>query len=328
MAFVFGRETDRPHGALSGPATKLAASSEPLLRAIGTNLLYDRRVSEDRADHFFAFTGKPSSAPALRDALDLYVKEWIAVEKPELTYLAPDNSENILTNNEKFDLAHVLNLSALCYRLSADPKVPAVDRSRLQNAYKEFLPFVADHTAKPDKLEELLNDVMGWAHRLNGNRPVWGARWTQLKGYLQREQADTWNSAVGVFRTRQTLQLVLRYSARGAQLARPTQIDIGQYAYHFPSPPGLDKKHGGFAMCLQDLGMSRRGIVSEYIHPPRQFCCAEWKRAGAWCGEHAGTLEDLADIGLFRTQHLERLGRNRLVKSNPEALEWVEKVQK
>jgi len=162
--------------------------------------------------------------------------------------------------------------------------------------------------------------MFGWAFILNGNRPIWVARWTQLRKSLKKVEPSSWNSAVGVFRSRRTLQLVLRYAASGVRLVRPTQLDIGYYAFHFPSPSTLDKSRGGFAMSLHDYGVTRPPeLISEYIHPPRQFQFADWLSGGAWFGEHSGEDLDRVEIGLFRTQHAERLLRKSAIRGNPDS---------
>jgi len=68
MPFIFGRDTTRPHGALAVPARELAASPEPLDQAVGKNILFDDRVSEERGEHFFEFTGRPVTGKQLRSA--------------------------------------------------------------------------------------------------------------------------------------------------------------------------------------------------------------------------------------------------------------------
>ncbi len=60
MPFVFGRETSRPHGALGDAALELLRDAEPLNQAVGRNVLFDARVSEERAEHFFEFAKRPS----------------------------------------------------------------------------------------------------------------------------------------------------------------------------------------------------------------------------------------------------------------------------
>jgi len=79
-------------------------------------------------------------------------------------------------------------------------------------------------------------------------------------------------------------------------------LDIGDQAYHFPSPPDLDKSMGGFSMCLSDLGPRQRpALVSEYIHPSRAFRFQDWSRAGRWVGF---SPEENLDPDLYRSQQL------------------------
>ena len=93
MPFVFGRETSEPHAALAIPAAELKASADPIEQAIGINLLFDWRVSEARAAHFYDFTKKPSTGPQLLGALTYYAENCIAVHPPKETYQSAANQE-------------------------------------------------------------------------------------------------------------------------------------------------------------------------------------------------------------------------------------------
>ena len=122
--------------------------------------------------------------------------------------------------------------------------------------------------------------------------------------------------------------MVVRYPARGLRLVRPTQLDIGPYAYHFPSPPNLDKSYGGYAMSLHDFGSHKPPpLVSEYIHPPPLFSSSEWFRAGGWSGLHPGSREEDFDLNLYRQQHCDRLGKLEAAGKDDQIRDWIAMIR-
>jgi hypothetical protein len=332
MPFVFGRETSRPYGALGDAARELMGSAEVLDQAVGRNVLFDARVSEERAEHFFEFMKRPRTGPDLAYALEQYVKTWIESARPEETYLSPGNVGNILDGKAGFQLSHVLNVSSLLRRIRHSDTLSETVRAEFDAAPGIVDRYLAAPGVITTELRDLVARLLPIGATLNGNRPLWGAKWTQFRRHLERTAPDTWNAAVGVYRDRPTVQLVLRYSARGIRLVRPTVLDIGRYAYHFPSPPSLDKAHGGFAMALRSYENRRHpGLVSEYIHAPRVFQVKEWERAGGWCGNHlpgkpGGGLESVA-VSLFAHQHCDELERSAMCRGDAAAREWMGRVR-
>jgi hypothetical protein len=77
--------------------------------------------------------------------------------------------------------------------------------------------------------------------------------------------------------------LVLRYRASpkaspGLDVYRPTQLEAGDFPFHFPSPDCAERRMGGhpvnFGLGLSDL------LVSEFIHREIRFHYEHWRDAG------------------------------------------------
>jgi hypothetical protein len=83
--YVFGRNTSAPHSPLGQLAKECTNAPEDSLQAIGWNLLADHRVSEERAEHFFDVTGKPSTVEELARASVDYHRDWVC-QRPNLTF--------------------------------------------------------------------------------------------------------------------------------------------------------------------------------------------------------------------------------------------------
>lgn len=271
MPWIFGRETQEPHAALGIAAAELSrAGNEPSHRMLAWNLLHDDRVSEQRAAEFFRLTGFPSKPDQVIPALNKY-SDHLDAAAPEATYLAPSNANNIIPKSwrPKFALAHVLNLSKVLWSIPHQtPEGVAKTKDRLLS--------ITDR--KP-----VLEDLLHQAFELQCNRPTWAADWSRLSKYSDFVAPDHWNRAVGVWRFRESIQIVLRYEpSRVTQFVRPTQLDAGAYQFHFPSPAGRSPKRGGVAMLLQDLETPPRRrlpLVPEYLHAPIRFSFDDWLKA-------------------------------------------------
>ena len=307
MPRIFGRNTLRPHAALAPVLAEMLVAKEESERALAWNLIHDDRISEDRADHFYEFTNHPSTPAELLSALRKYVASFIHVEDPIETYLNSQNSCNFLSLNPKpaFDLCHLVNLSAVLYQLRntiIDPTF-GIGLDLFDNAETQI-----SNARDPQDIQSLVDHLLSAYFILRRSRPIWAAKWNDLaRQNLADQGGKSWNQAVGVWREFDTIQLTVRYSARKpTRLVRPTQLDIGAFQYHFPSPASADVKLGGFCMLLKEMEPRRRQrLVSEFIHPPFPFSSKHWLRSGARIvlvkAEGAGTVEG------YRRQHLERL---------------------
>jgi len=291
-------------------------------RALGENLLFDGRVSEKRAEQFYAVTGEPRTARDLRRALTLYV-EYIAANDPRHTYACPDlNAANLIGAPSQFHLGHTVNLTSCLRRIRTKLEKEA---AALKHAEQEICDFIPRPEADDTSVKSVVNEIFRLTYNLNQNRPVWAGRWDQLARASDRGDPSSWSRSLGVRRPKASLEMVLRYSAKGLALARPTQLDIGDYAFHFPSPPSLHNHLGGFTLHLGEASREVR-LISEYIHPPRQFTFDDWKRGGFLVGQGPNTIDALTNIRLFRKNHLPRLRRAPAVIADPDALRWLERL--
>ena len=225
---------------------------------------------------------------------------------------------NVISGSRTFHLGHVFNLSRIIARISKSPLWSPDEVLEFRDA----LATVTGARNSP-AADEALNRLLTAAHGLNQHRPTWAARWTHFKLHVDR-QPRAWNAAVGVSRSRTSLQLVFRYPAKSLTLIRPTQLDVGYHAYHFPSPPHLDVSLGGIAMSLSRLNPSRKWpLVSEYIHAPVCFTSEDWRRGGSWLGESPAESLNPQE---YRDRHCERLANLPAARADSRILEWIHKI--
>jgi hypothetical protein len=136
------------------------------------------------------------------------------------------------------------------------------------------------------------------------HQPSWAARWKTMSGYLQ-DRAEGWCSCVGVPVFDRDWVIVLKYTVgETGTLLRPTQIDAGTRAWHFPSPPERMVHEGGLAM---HLGSDCPDLVPEFIHQAIPHIGPHWKDAGRLCRQVAVAHEDVLEK--YRTLHYDRLVR-------------------
>jgi len=134
-------------------------------------------------------------------------------QSSESTFLAPDNARNILDTKQSFEVAHVFNVS----RVSNSSLWTAVEKLRFQETEALLL----DPNSAGPAFETELERLFQAAGRLNTYRPTWCARWSQFKKYIRPSDPRSWNSAVGVVRKWNSLQIIVRYSARGLNSCAP-----------------------------------------------------------------------------------------------------------
>jgi hypothetical protein len=126
---------------------------------------------------------------------------------------------------------------------------------------------------------------------------------------LGKDSPDRWFEVVGVhLDTAPVWAILLQYPLRDAgTVARPTILDAGGYAYHFPSPPGINAGLGGFMMdlCIDPACDHVRG---EFVHETIDFKLEYWVAAGNRYAETTRTGRD--GIGRQRTTHHGLLDRS------------------
>src|SRR4029077_447694 len=114
--------------------------------------------------------------------------------------------------------------------------------------------------------------------------PTWAVLWNDLEMSLDNPP-EQWLEVLGVPKQESGRWLVaLRYTVGEAgTLARPTLLDAGWNAYHFPSPPQAPPRYGGHPMNLGDHVQAKR-LPWEYVHSQISFNIAHWVAGGRRIG--------------------------------------------
>ena len=238
-------------------------------------------------------------------------------------YEKPDNAENEVYLPPRTKLATVVNLTNLGRALKAGRRpfrIPQFDRLDTANALnvveinRLFQDYLRSESRKRDFLKAFLR---AWRLHYRREDPLlrctWAADWNTLKTFLDKENPQRWLRAVGVSIEQPAWIAVFRYSVaelnrRGIRLFRPTQLDAGWNANHFPSPPQAELKTGGHTMFLgvDHDGPNGYGLVNEYLHAHLDFSIRHWDAAGGLVAE-AG--RDLGDLTKQRAAHRALLER-------------------
>ena len=272
-------------------------------RAMARNMMHDHRVAELRETSFHAGYG---SRLALEEALGSYHWDRIRfattpdfldrdLSKPNLVAGAP--GANLIDQDTPLVTFLDLNGLGAVYawaRLHPPADFPAVfeDFPRLSTdeAIATWLSDLVRMRGKATVVGAVLAAKQAYRADLKNKpfHPVWAGLWDELKGQVATAGPDRWLESVGVWKGASGRWIVpLCYSAFDAgTLVRPTVLDSGFYAHHFPSPPppapAVELRHGG---CCMDLRISppATGLVHEYIHQVMDFEPRHWERAGAKC---------------------------------------------
>jgi len=299
------------HGIRSSETLRRAcASADPGLRAMARNLLGEHRVPKDRRDAFVGGAGSLADMDRVRNALDRYQTNEVRPKKGGFppVYEQPENAENAVGFAAKAHLATVLDLTRLgrvwaeagtAFHLEAfrffRPTAPSPDQ------VNEFL---SRHLETPAKAEAFLPDLFEALKQYRKKTakwidPTWAADWKSLRPFLDPGRPERWLQAVGVPKDIGVWVAVVRYpAARVERIYRPTQLDAGWYARHFPSPPHAPTAVGGHTMFLHPSTgavAAHDVLVSEYIHAQVDFRMMDWRAAGRLVGFaplSGGVLDD------------------------------------
>lgn len=114
-------------------------------------------------------------------------------------------------------------------------------------------------------------------------QPTWATTWSAFEPNAE-QGPDRWLQVLGMAKHSPRWVMLLRYKVREAgTIARPTQLDAGWYAYHYPSPPQAPLAIGGHPM---DLGSRRAGqLLPEYIHKQIGHKIDHWFDSGRKIGK-------------------------------------------
>jgi hypothetical protein len=300
---LFGRQPSHDMIPLSRLARQMANSEDEKTRAIGLNLLYDHRVGEERARAFWNLANGAITAGdpvRLIDALQGYRREWIA-RLPGDTFEHPtQNKQNHIFDlapetgvDPDLELAHVCNVTQkLMYIRDPDVRRQVAGLGFGNRAFESpaavsavLDPLRGDAVRKRRFAERFL-ELLDVNRGASPWHPIWAAGWRELEQVMDPAKPESWLESVGLVCPNESQWiLVLRYHAGDARkLYRPTQLEAGGYAWHFPSPiceaPPL---RGGHPM---NLGSARtpggsRGLLSEFVHAEIRFTPEHWVNAGS-----------------------------------------------
>jgi hypothetical protein len=268
------------------------------------NLLCEHRLSLERFSAFSAFAGKLAAFEQIHRALEEYQEEVRPAIKTGLqpAYARADNANNMVELPKGSRVGTVLDLTRLgriyaeakaTFRLAEFRSYTATDPRN----YSDVNEFLAGQLDNPARREPFLKALFGaWARyrrRIEDRlHPTWAAEWGSLRPFLDPGSPRRWLQAVGVPRDGGVWLAILCYplkdKKREIKLFRPTQLDAGWYAHHFPSPPDAVLSLGGHTMFLnRGNGTVERApgaLVSEYLHAPVDFSIRDWHAAGGLVG--------------------------------------------
>lgn len=307
---VFGRNS-KPHP-YDAAIDEWLHSAEPEERAMARNLMHDHRISKAREQEFDRLVDRPCNTVNLQRAIKKYFEKKVRTRTlPDYVYKRV-NANNLLTGKDEIlpyihkdvKLVRVLDLNGLRRVFQW-----AKSKRRWGESFEKFPRRPNDATIAKwldEKLQGSIEnqierfvgtvlDVMNDYRREHPYQPTWATTWTAFEPYLE-DEPDRWLQVLGMAKVPPRWLILLKYTVREAgTIARPTQLDAGWYAYHFPSPPQAPLGVGGHPM---DLRISRklRCLLPEYIHKQISHPLEHWKDVGSRIGRAtAPNLEALAE---------------------------------
>jgi hypothetical protein len=330
MPLIFNRYV-RVHP-LENALSDLQQSSDPRRTAVAVNLRYDHRISDKRDESFSAFCSNPKVADELWNLLGSYHKERIQpLHDPDFVNYDLNHKnilighfylENPLLNKDR-KLACVLDLNGL-YTLYNWASGNRMRKASWLTIFKDF-PLPNFEAWLKDKLlgtltkqESFINttfDVLNSYRREVGPfQPSWVTTWDAFEPRATLGDASGWAKALGVNKAENRWLIVLVYTvAETGTLARPTQLDGGDYEWHFPSPKPRPWPHeGGHPMGLH---ASASTLLPEYVHQQLlNYHIGHWQAAGRLIDKTKEANCKANDLNHLRKKHHDLLcakyGRN------------------
>ena len=309
-------------------------------RAVARNLLAEHRLSADRFKGFTAFAGDMPAFEQVHLALERYQTDQVRPLSGagiEPAYERDDNAENRITLGKGMHVGTVLNLTRLdnVYREGWSTfRIPQFEKyvQTSPRGAEQVNDFLNDRLTDAAQREPFLEAILLALSRFRKSkriaaqrvRPTWVAEWDSLRPFLEPDKPERWLQAVGVPSDDPAWVAVFRYPVwrRGKPmiLYRPTQLDAGWYAHHFPSPPAAPLESGGYAMYLRQHSeppSEPSGWIREYLHRQIDFSIEQWRDAGSllrMVRRVGGALDDQ------RRHHWQRLQEK---YGTPQILGWM-----
>lgn len=279
----------------------MRGSGDPAYSAIATNFRCDHRVSKDRQGEFDT---PPLWAGADMSAFERMVRQYYEahVQKPEgpgTAFLRDSNRGNWVYGSAAppppfpghKKLVSCLDLTglhrvclaardtyALPYFCDPDP-YPTLSIETSDDVYEwhgRRLSLIGDPENVREHIRQLLSALDRHIEQRNYHHPVWATFWDDYRP-LASSRASTWLALVGVakcFWPRRWLALLCYRVDEVGTLVRPTVLDAGWYAIHFPSPPQAPPTTGGHPVNLDPSPGSP--LLREFIHAQTGFKIGHW----------------------------------------------------
>ena len=325
MPKIFGRVALNTHPC-EKDLVKWEVSKKHEIRAVAINLRCDHRITPDREREFMSFLNNEQS---LSDALKSYYKYRIKLnDKPDfiLPNLNRENcvfgfseTENLIGTKEQ--LVNVLSLNGLIHVFQACVEEledfgfnerrgfekPNTDELNSDKGFGDWLNRMLKN-ASPGKQENFVKSVFDLMNYYKNKKEgyynaIWVSKWDDFEPFIN-DGANVWVQVLGVKRDMGTWQIILKYPVGAAEkIVRPTQLESGDYAYHFPSPENTPKKNGGHPMNL-GIKKSLELLLSEFVHVQIDYDISYWVDAGRKIDV---ITENSCEIGVLRQNHFNLL---------------------
>lgn len=283
--------------------------------AVARNLMHDHRVAEPREKALRELFTTPMTVEALESAVKLYAEHHVRYTGTPDFVEDAINAENILAGtalgahqvSKDLALGRVLNLAGAGMRefyvacrerrVKAFAMVPGDDPMNVKK-------WIDGYMEDPDKRDGFVARVLAhlWPQRdALPVEPCWATTWDVLEAVAD-EPASRWAEVVGVPPAPGDWLILLKYRVRETgTLVRPTQLDAGWNARHFPSPPTTPLAGGGHPMDLGGDGC-RAALRPEFIHQQITHTPAHWIAAGKRV-QKVDEVVNERDLVLQRVRH-------------------------
>ena len=291
------------------------SSADPKFGAMASNVTYDHRVSREREEELAKIAGSDPSGTELGNAFKKYFETKVRTrDLPHFVY-EKLNEENILGltpggwkgPDRETLFVRVLDLSGLYH--------PMHWAKEKQNPV--FKDFPDQMMQGPGWVDKQLTGVGKWANKFEAFlhelllvmegygkehpfQPTWVTTWATFKPLLGKGP-NGWLEVLGVPKKegRRWVVLLAYPASEARKFARPTQLDAGWFAQHFPSPTCAPAELGGHPMDL--AADPATPIRPEYIHRSMAHTLPHWHLAERNFGPADGPARD--DLKKQRQTH-------------------------
>jgi hypothetical protein len=299
----------------------MASSANEAERALAKNLIWDHRVTDERAEKFFEFlenewTNWSASPQEFRNGLFAYRRRLVAANPAAFEEL-PASISNLITGTH--ELVHVCDVTAKLMLMTDGRRTsPEFEAAKLRlgrgaaafarvDDVDKLLVTVVSNARRAERFVDAFLAMVVAYQRISPWNPTWAAVWQQYEPTKVTGSPNNWLEVVG----KQAPQephwlLLLRYPSTGVKtLYRPTQLEAGDFPLHFPSPPCAPLEVGGIAMQVGPDASSIWRILSEFIHTEVPFERDHWEATGIMLAQT--TVSSYDSLSTYRRRHLQVL---------------------